>query len=110
MEELPESLQRRLAELDELFGPEQAAHGESYQERLREDDELSARVRKRFDHGKASGKYPVLSVFLSNLSAKEKEEFFRTGGGFRAFAPSQHRARGRGRQVQATAEAVIEGT
>ena len=58
MNNSPEPVERRLAELDELFGPEQAAYGESYRERLREDEELSARARERFECGKASGKFP----------------------------------------------------
>jgi hypothetical protein len=77
MKSLPEPLERRLAELDELFGPERDAYGESYRERLREDEEVSARVRERFERGKASGKYPALSAYLSNLSDKEKEIFFK---------------------------------
>src|SRR5215207_2734645 len=80
MEDMSEPLERRLAELDELFGPERDAYGDSYRERLREDEEVSARIRERFERGKASGKFPALSDFLSNLSAKEKEEFFKTGG------------------------------
>src|SRR5215203_1821876 len=87
MESSPEPLQRRLSELDELFGPERAAYGESYRERLREDEKVSARVRERFERGKASGKYPALTHFLSNLSAKEKEVFFKTEGGFKAILP-----------------------
>src|SRR5918994_5302659 len=80
MNNSPEPVEQRLVELDELFGPEQAAYGESYRERLREDEELSARVRERFERGKASGKFPALSAYLSNLSAKEKEIFFKSGG------------------------------
>src|SRR5215218_2721210 len=78
MENMSEPLERRLSELNELFGPEEAAYGESYRERLREDEEVSARVRERFERGKASGKYPALSAYLSNLSDKEKEIFFKT--------------------------------
>ena len=80
MKNMSEPLERRLSELDELFGTEQAAYGELYSQRLREDEEVSARVRERFERGKASGKFPALSDFLSNLSAKEKEIFFKTGG------------------------------
>ncbi len=84
MEHLPESVEQRYAELDELFGPEIAAYGTvpggSYAERLMEDEELSTKVRERFEHGRASGKFPALSNFLSNLSSKEKEMFFKTGG------------------------------
>ncbi|MBD0327902.1 MAG: hypothetical protein ICV68_15840 [Pyrinomonadaceae bacterium] len=69
-----------LAELDELFGLEQTAYGESYMERLWEDEELSTKIRERFERGKASEKFPALSDFLSNLSTKEKEVFFKTGG------------------------------
>jgi len=87
MERLPESWERRLAELAELFGPEEAAYGESYRERLREDEEVSARVRERFERGKASGKYPALSAYLSNLSDKEKEIFFKTEYGPQVLGP-----------------------
>jgi hypothetical protein len=58
MKSLPDLKERRLAELDELFGPERAAYGESYRERLREDEEVSARVRERFERGEALGKRP----------------------------------------------------
>ena len=87
MERLPESLERRHSELAELFGPEQAAYGESYRERLREDEEVSARVRERFERGKASGKYPALSAYLSNLTDKEKEIFFKTQYGPQLLGP-----------------------
>lgn len=80
MNNSPEPVEQRLVELDERFGPELDAYGESYWERLREDEELSARVRERFERGEASGKYPALSDYLSNLSAKEKEIFFKSGG------------------------------
>jgi len=71
-ESSPESVDQRLAELAELFGPERAAYGESYRERLREDDQLAARVRERFERGKASGKYSALSdLFLGVLQLKE---------------------------------------
>ena len=73
-------MERRLAELDELFEPAQAVYGESYMERLWEDEELSAKMRERFERGKTAGKFPALSDLLSNLSAKEKEIFFKTGG------------------------------
>jgi len=88
MERLPESWERRLAELAELFGPEEAAYGESYRERLREDEEVSARVRERFERGKASGNYPALSAYLSNLSDKEKEIFFKTKYGPQLLGPN----------------------
>ena len=87
MERLPDPEERRLAELDELFGPQRDAYGESYQERLREDEEVSARVRERFERGKASGKYPALSAYLSNLSDKEKEMFFKTEYGPQILGP-----------------------
>src|SRR5215217_2443988 len=87
MERLPESLERRLAELAELFGPEEAAYGQLYRERLREDEEVSARVRERFERGKASGKYPALSAYLSNLTDKEKEIFFKTQYGPQLLGP-----------------------
>jgi hypothetical protein len=87
MKSLPDLKERRLAELDELFGPERAAYGESYRERLREDEEVSARVRERFERGEALGKYPALSNYLSNLSAKEKEMFFKTESGVQFLGP-----------------------
>src|SRR5215211_5229745 len=87
MENVSDPEERRLAELDELFGPERDTYGESYQERLREDEEVSARVRERFERGKASGKYPALSAYLSNLSDKEKEIFFKTEYGPQLLGP-----------------------
>jgi hypothetical protein len=82
MKSVPEPVERRLAELDDLFGPERAAYGESYRERLREDEEVSARVRERFERGEALGKYPAISNYLFNLSAKEKEIFFKPSAAF----------------------------
>ena len=41
------------------------------------DDELRDELRSRFDHGRLSGKFPLLSWYSSELSDEEKEEFFR---------------------------------
>ncbi len=76
MQGRPESFEQRLAELDELFGPEQAVYGEVYMERLWKDEELFT----KFERGKAFGRFLALSDLLTNLSAKEKEMFFKTGG------------------------------
>src|SRR5215208_2298530 len=43
------------------------------------DDELCAQLRGCFERGKSSGKFAVLSGYLSDLTDEEKEEFFRTG-------------------------------
>jgi len=43
------------------------------------DDELCDQLRERFEQGKSSGKFSLLSGYLSDLSDEEHEEFFRTG-------------------------------
>ena len=42
------------------------------------DDELRDELQKRFEQGKLSGKFPLLSGYVSDLPDEEKEEFFRT--------------------------------
>jgi hypothetical protein len=46
---------------------------------LGRDDELGNQLRERFEQGKSSGKFPLLSGYLSDFMDEEKEEFFRTG-------------------------------
>jgi hypothetical protein len=75
----PAPVEQRLDELNELFEPEQVLYGESYRERLLEHEELVAKVRERFERGKTEGRFPALSDHLSNFSAKEQENFFKTG-------------------------------
>ena len=53
MQGRPESFEQRPAELDELFGPEQAVYGEVYMERLWKDEELFT----KFERGTASAPY-----------------------------------------------------
>src|SRR5215218_8036855 len=67
-------------ELEELFGPERELYGETFENRLSEDSGLRDVIRERLERGEASGDFPLLSDFLSTLSAREKEIFFRTGG------------------------------
>jgi hypothetical protein len=43
------------------------------------DDELRDELQRRFEQGKPSGKFSLLSWYLSDLPDEEKEEFFRTG-------------------------------
>ena len=45
---------------------------------LGEDDGLRDELHRRFEQGKLSGKYPLLSGYLSDLPDEEKAEFFRT--------------------------------
>jgi hypothetical protein len=79
MKRRPDPVDLRVDELQELFEPVQALYGESYMERLLEDEELVAKVRDRFERGKTDGRFPALSDHLSNFSAKEQETFFKTG-------------------------------
>ena len=68
-------------EIEELIGPATGVLGKRLVERavLGGDDEPCNQFRERFEQGKSSGKVPVLSGYLSDLPAEEKEEFFRTG-------------------------------
>lgn len=74
---------RLMQELKELFGPAFGpaveAQGRSFAERVREDEELAKGVRERFERGRESGKFPVLSDLLAGQSEAEVEEFFREG-------------------------------
>jgi hypothetical protein len=71
---------RRLRELEELFRPALKVYRNSYAERLLKDEGLPAEVRKRFEEGSASGRFPALMDLLSSgFSDEEVKEFFRTG-------------------------------
>lgn len=79
MESLPKPDERIFEELDEVFGlPERASYKHLAQ--LRYSWELCNEVWARFERGSESGRFPILSEFLSNFSSEEKETFFRTGG------------------------------
>jgi hypothetical protein len=79
MKDLPGADEQTMRELAELFAPAREVYGKECLG-LFEDEELYAQIRDRFERGSSCGEYPRLSEYLSNLSAKEKEEFFRTGG------------------------------
>jgi hypothetical protein len=83
MEEGFEARRRRLEELKELFGPmfgpAVEAYGRSLAERLCEEEGFVARVRERFEEGRAHGEFPALSELLVGASADEVEKFFETG-------------------------------
>ena len=79
MQRSPESLERRLSELAELFGPEQAAYGESYRERLREDDELAARVVSGSSVARLLASSPPCPTFYPTCRPKRKKNFSRPG-------------------------------
>lgn len=79
MEEVPYLFVQRIQELGELFAPAKEAYGEGLVG-LFEDEELCARIRERFERDSSAGRFPSLSRYVANLSAKEKEMFFRTGG------------------------------
>lgn len=71
--------ERIFEELDEVFGlPGEASY--KHLARLWSSRELCNEAWARFERGKHSGRFPVLSEFLSNFSNEEKETFFRTGG------------------------------
>lgn len=89
MKSLPTPDERIFEELDEVFGfPEKASF--KYLARLWNSWERCNEVWARFERGQASGKFPILSEFLSDLSNEEKEKFFRTGG-MQAIFPLEER-------------------
>jgi hypothetical protein len=79
MKDLRSADEQTMRELAELFAPAREVYGKECLG-LFEDEELYAQIRDRFERGSSCGEYPRLSEYLSNLSAKEKKEFFRTGG------------------------------
>jgi hypothetical protein len=50
------------------------------------DDELPDEFRECFEQGRSSGRFPLLSGYLSDLPDEEKEEFFKAGW-LRMFVP-----------------------
>ena len=94
-------IDRRLEERKELFEPPAEVSPAEFSARLEEDEELLNEIRERFEQGRTSGRFPALSEFLSHLSVKETEEFFKTGGR-QAYYPveSPEDSRVRFRQLQ----------
>ena len=74
---------RLLEELTELFGPAFGpaveAQGRSFAERVREDEDLITEVCRRFEQGRETGEFPVISEFLIGASEEDDREFFREG-------------------------------
>jgi hypothetical protein len=94
-------IDRRLEERKELFEPPAEVSPAEFSARLEEDEELLNEIRERFEQGRTSGRFPALSEFLSHLSVKEPEKFFKTGGR-QAYYPveSPEDSRVRFRQLQ----------
>ena len=82
-----DSYERRLRELEELFEPPAGVSHTEFRTRLQEDEELRNAIYKRFEQGRASGKFPALSEFLSHLSVKERENFFKDRGSQAMLSP-----------------------
>lgn len=68
--------EQALAELDDLLERPADVPRETFTQRLLEDRKLRKEVRERFERGKSSGKYPILSRYLSGLPDGVKEVFF----------------------------------
>lgn len=80
MEEVPDLKKQRLQELGELFAPATEVYGEERVVGLSEDEALCAQIRESFERSRSAGRFPNLSEYLANLSDREKDMFFRTGG------------------------------
>jgi hypothetical protein len=68
-----------LAELEELFELPAGTPPEAFTQRLAIDEELRTEVRKRFEQGRSSGKFPLLSRCESDFPTEAKEMFLVVG-------------------------------
>ncbi|MDP9474290.1 MAG: hypothetical protein M3R38_01055 [Actinomycetota bacterium] len=68
-----------LAELEELFESPAGTPLEGFAQRLATDEELRAQVRERFEGGRSSGKFPLLSRCESGFPEEAKEMFLVVG-------------------------------
>ncbi len=68
-----------LAELEELFELPAGTPPESFMERLVIDEELRKTVRKRFEQGRSSGKFPLLSRCESHFPKEAREMYLVVG-------------------------------
>lgn len=61
-------------ELDELLELPAGVSREDFLRRLLRDGKLSSEIRQRFEHGKSSGKFPLLSKFWADVPVDVKKE------------------------------------
>ncbi|MDP9477215.1 MAG: hypothetical protein M3R38_16310, partial [Actinomycetota bacterium] len=71
--------EQMLAELEELFELPAGTPPEEYAQRLATDVKLLAEVRERFEEGKSSGRFPLLSRCESDLPAGARDMFLVVG-------------------------------
>ncbi len=71
--------EQMLAELDELFELPAGTPPEVFAQRLATDKELRTEVRERFERGRSSGKFPLLSRCESDFPAGAREMFLVVG-------------------------------
>lgn len=69
---------RRFAEVEALFERPEGVPYEEFLERLSGEEELWQGVRGRYERNPK--RYPVLTALFFNITAKEVETFFRSGG------------------------------